>query len=166
MHITSLRDSTDGGCLGTQILGPTTDMDQGPTAPPLPLLVNACASSHCSLEEIERPIDVDLMDLDRELELFFGFDCSSPVSTTGSSPRSSRSKSSPPCGEEHDVHEAFSSSSNGEEHLCPEKSCRQSFKRANALQRHIASIHERRGERCPFCPNGKRAFNRSDNFQR
>jgi len=103
--------------------------------------------------------------LDRELELFFGFDCSSPASTAGSSPGSSRSKSPSACGGRDD-HEAQRLSPNGGEHVCPEKSCQQSFRRVNALQRHIASIHERRGEKCPFCPNGKRAFNRSDNFQR
>ncbi|KAF8246438.1 hypothetical protein K440DRAFT_631891 [Wilcoxina mikolae CBS 423.85] len=89
--------------------------------------------------------------IDLEMELFFGFDCSPPPE----SPRSTRSKSSPLIGDVLN-----------EEHICPEKSCKQSFRRANALQRHIASIHQRPGETCPFCPQGKRAFNRSDNFQR
>jgi hypothetical protein len=89
--------------------------------------------------------------IDLEMELFFGFDCSPPPE----SPRSTRSKST-----------SLSGDVSNEENICPEKSCRQSFRRANALQRHIASIHQRSGETCPFCPEGKRAFNRSDNFQR
>jgi hypothetical protein len=95
---------------------------------------------------------IDPQALDRELELFLGIDLG--TSSPGS-PVSAHSKSSPPPLE-----------ASGEEHRCPEKACGQSFRRANALQRHISSIHKRSGEICPFCPKGKRAFNRSDNFQR
>lgn len=155
---------TDRGCLGTQDEGPIANFDSVPSSHKL---VNADMSGYYSrLEDIETPIGFNLMELDRELELFFGFDCSSPLSKTSCSPRSSRSKSSSPCDGKTDDHEDLSSSSNGGDYTCSEKSCRQSFKRANALQRHVASIHERRGQKCPFCPNGKRAFNRSDNFQR
>ncbi|KAI5795787.1 hypothetical protein EDC01DRAFT_64697 [Geopyxis carbonaria] len=49
---------------------------------------------------------------------------------------------------------------------CSEPECIQVFKRYNALQRHISSIHQKPGVFCPFCPAAKRKFNRSDNFQR
>ncbi|KAA8911635.1 hypothetical protein FN846DRAFT_404170 [Sphaerosporella brunnea] len=98
-------------------------------------------------------LSIDPIKLDREMELFLGIDLGLPP--TPSSPESVRSKSSSP-----------PISSPKEKHECPLKACGQSFRRENALQRHIASIHQRTGEICPFCPKGKRAFNRSDNFQR
>ncbi|KAI5776263.1 hypothetical protein EDC01DRAFT_777864 [Geopyxis carbonaria] len=52
------------------------------------------------------------------------------------------------------------------QHHCPEPHCGQVFKRANALQRHVSSIHQKQGVFCPFCPAAKKRFNRSDNFQR
>lgn len=53
-----------------------------------------------------------------------------------------------------------------ETHVCPETGCNQTFARLNALNRHIASIHQQVGVSCPFCQNPRRKFNRSDNFRR
>ncbi|TGZ79063.1 hypothetical protein EX30DRAFT_122718 [Ascodesmis nigricans] len=77
------------------------------------------------------------------------------------SPRKSESPSraSRECSSERESPDSFP---------CP-RNCGQIFRRNNALQRHIISIHERPGVQCPFCVNKgekRRRFNRSDNFQR
>ena len=50
-------------------------------------------------------------------------------------------------------------------YLCSRFNCGKRFERNNALQRHIASIHDSKGVSCPFCVS-KKKFNRSDNFTR
>ena len=50
-------------------------------------------------------------------------------------------------------------------YLCSHVNCGKRFERNNALQRHIASIHDCEGVLCPFCVS-KKKFNRSDNFRR
>ena len=50
-------------------------------------------------------------------------------------------------------------------YLCSRVNCGKRFERNNALQRHIASIHDCKGVSCPFCVS-KKKFNRSDNFTR
>lgn len=66
----------------------------------------------------------------------------------------------------HSHRPTSSSSQTLDVYICPEGDCNQSFKRLNALNRHISSIHRNEGVTCPFCPQPKRRFNRSDNFQR
>ena len=51
-------------------------------------------------------------------------------------------------------------------YLCSRINCGKRFERPNALQRHIASIHDSKGVLCPFCVSKKKKFNRSDNFTR
>ena len=51
-------------------------------------------------------------------------------------------------------------------YLCSRINCGKRFERPNALQRHIASIHDSKGVLCPFCASKKKRFNRSDNFTR
>ena len=50
-------------------------------------------------------------------------------------------------------------------YVCSRINCGKRFERNNALQRHIASIHDCEGVLCPFCVP-KKKFNRSDNFRR
>lgn len=88
----------------------------------------------------------------------------SPESLRSESPHSGRSLSPLSTCSKTASSEAVHDAS--EEHICPEQTCRRNFRRANALQRHIASIHEKTGVKCPFCEEAKRLFNRSDNFQR
>jgi hypothetical protein len=73
---------------------------------------------------------------------------------------------SPPWSSDSRIPGSPASSDRAEEHKCPDGDCGRTFKRKNALHRHIVSIHRRTGETCPFCPAGKKVFNRSDNFQR
>jgi hypothetical protein len=149
----SLHTMADCGTLGTQDMvaytskcppSLSTDMEQ--------IFQSSEGSIASSLLPEYHGLTIDPLELDRELELFLGIDLRT---FSPSSPISAHSMSLSPPLEASD-----------QEHRCPEKACGQSFKRANALQRHIASIHQRAGEICPFCPKGKRAFNRSDNFQR
>lgn len=95
-------------------------------------------------------------DLDLDIQIFLGLETSSssPARRSISTDISSPPRRSP------------STDVEGVHHHCPEKSCGQSFKRINALNRHISSIHKRTGVLCPFCPGTKKVFNRSDNFQR
>ena len=51
-------------------------------------------------------------------------------------------------------------------YVCSRINCGKQFERSNALQRHIASIHDCKGVSCPFCVSKKKKFNRSDNFMR
>lgn len=51
-------------------------------------------------------------------------------------------------------------------YICSRIDCGKRFERSNALQRHIASIHDCKGVLCPFCVSKKKKFNRSDNFTR
>ena len=51
-------------------------------------------------------------------------------------------------------------------YICSRNDCGKRFERSNALQRHIASIHNCKGVLCPFCVSKKKTFNRSDNFTR
>ena len=51
-------------------------------------------------------------------------------------------------------------------YVCSRMDCGKRFERSNALQRHIASIHDCKGVLCPFCISKEKKFNRSDNFMR
>jgi hypothetical protein len=102
-------------------------------------------------------------DLDLDIQIFLGID-SSPARRSTLTELSSSPPRRTPRSPSTDVDASCQRA--GVNHHCPEESCGQSFKRMNALNRHISSIHKRAGILCPFCPGTKKVFNRSDNFQR
>ena len=117
--------------------------------------------------EIEEFLDLDYVSPSAEAESSHdeGIPCTeSPENLRSVSPQSDRSLSSlSTCLK--DVSPEIDDGV-GRKNVCPEPTCRRNFMRANALQRHISSIHGQSGVKCPFCLKAKRLFNRSDNFQR